>query len=396
MKGGKLLPIKVCQITTVHHWNDTRIFWRECRSLRKAGYAVTLIAPHHANERIEGIDIVAIPKTKNRLKRCLLIGAKVFLLALKQRAEIYHFHDPEFLPWALLLKFLSRKPVVYDAHEDYPEEIPCRSSLSRKFKFLLTPLLKFILEFIPSRLSDLLVFPTYSLQQKVKGGRSIVLLNLPTTESFKDRLAPIPWEQRQYDIVHFGNLIPSRAKFMLEIAKCLKKVGVNFKWLFVGIPPKIAYWILANEDEKFIEEHFHFITGWVPLDKAIRLVKNSRIGFNYFPFEQRFLVVLPVKVLDYMMTGLPVVSTALPELKRLLPAGCAILVDSEEPLPYALAIKHLLQNPSEAMKMGENGKKLILEKLNWEMSEEKKLLESYQALLHKKTNGRMGGALENE
>jgi len=325
----------------------------------------------------------------------LLIGAKVFLLALKQRAEIYHFHDPEFLPWALLLKFLTRKSVVYDVHEDYPEKIPCRSSLSRKFKFLLTPLLKFILEYLPSRLCDLLVFTTYSHQQKVNG-RSIVLLNLPTAKDFINSLPSIPWEQRQYDIVHFGGLTLPRAQLMLQIAKFLDKEGLSIRWLLVGVPPKVSNWMMESEDKKFIEKHFNILSGWVPIDKAIPLLRNSRIGFNYRPLEKQFFLMLPVKVFEYMMMGLPVVSTALPELKRLLPAGCAILVDSEEPLPYALAIKHLLQNPSEAMKMGENGRKLILEKLNWEMSEEKKLLESYQALLHRKTNGRMGGALENE
>ncbi|MCS7234356.1 MAG: hypothetical protein NZ900_09720, partial [Synergistetes bacterium] len=222
-----------------------------------------LIAPHQRNETVQGVKIVALPKTKNRLKRMFIVGAKAFLLALQQRAEIYHFHDPEFLPWAFLLKCIRRRAIIYDIHEDFPEFIPRRSPKLRKFSFLLTPSLRFLLEFFPSLFCDLLVLPTYSLQKKVNKNNSVVLLNLPTLFDFKNSSYSLHWYEKQYDIIHVGTLSVSRFQFMLRVAKYLKEQGVKFKWLFIGAPSSLRSWIAANKDKEFIDKHFQLL-DWLP------------------------------------------------------------------------------------------------------------------------------------
>lgn len=40
-------------MTSVHALNDTRIFIKECKTLRDAGYDVTLIVQHDKNEIID-------------------------------------------------------------------------------------------------------------------------------------------------------------------------------------------------------------------------------------------------------------------------------------------------------------------------------------------------------
>ena len=46
----------------------------------------------------------------------------------------------------------------------------------------------------------------------------------------------------------------------------------------------------------------------------------------------------------------------------------------------AKAAEYLIEHPKEAKKMGENGRKAVLEKYNWEV-EGMKLLDLYQRLL---------------
>ena len=41
---------KVCHITTVHRPFDTRIFYKECISLAKAGFEVYLVTTHDKDE----------------------------------------------------------------------------------------------------------------------------------------------------------------------------------------------------------------------------------------------------------------------------------------------------------------------------------------------------------
>ena len=66
--------------------------------------------------------------------------------------------------------------------------------------------------------------------------------------------------------------------------------------------------------------------------------------------------------------------------KLIVDIGCGIPVDPTNPEEIAKAIEYLIEHPEEAKQMGENGRKAVLEKYNWE-HEEKKLLRIYEELL---------------
>ena len=375
------MPKKVCHITTVHPPFDVRIFYKECRTLSQNGYDVTLIAQHDRDEIVDGIKIVPLPKVRSRLQRFLGLDILAFWKAMKQRAYIYHFHDPELIPWMLMLKLISKSKVVYDMHEYYSEVIIDRSRWLRKFSFL-KGILKIFLEYLPSSFFDLIVFPTFSLEKEIKlSSRSLTLINLPSLQdvSIISEIS-IPWNQKKYDIIHVGTISPSRMRFMLEVARYLDLDMVKFKWLFVGVSKDTIRWTLKNYDNKFIERHF-ILLGKIPYVEVFKYLRDSRIGFNYHPFEKRFLVSIPMKIFEYMMAGLPVVTTELPELKRLLGDESVIFIRAQQPQDYALALLKLLKNPTEATRIGSMSRDLIFNKLNWELSERDKLLNAYKNLL---------------
>ena len=56
---------KVCILTSVHPALDIRIFQKEAKSLAKE-YDVSLIAQHDKSEIVDGVQIIALPKEKNR------------------------------------------------------------------------------------------------------------------------------------------------------------------------------------------------------------------------------------------------------------------------------------------------------------------------------------------
>ena len=103
------MSVKICILTTVHPPFDIRIFHKEAKSLVKFGYDVTLIAQNNRNEVVDRIKIIALPKPKNRSMRILGLTWRVFYLALRQHADIYHFHDTELMPIGILLKLKGKK-----------------------------------------------------------------------------------------------------------------------------------------------------------------------------------------------------------------------------------------------------------------------------------------------
>src|SRR6185437_4142964 len=46
----------------------------------------------------------------------------IYRVALAERADIYHFHDPELMLLGLMLR-LHGKEVIFDVHEDIPRDI---------------------------------------------------------------------------------------------------------------------------------------------------------------------------------------------------------------------------------------------------------------------------------
>ncbi|MBO7180003.1 MAG: glycosyltransferase, partial [Bacteroidales bacterium] len=111
---------KVVHITVVHRRYDSRIFYKECLSLCKAGYDVSLIvADGLGDEEKEGVKIIDIGKAEaSRIKRMILTTRKAVKVALELNADIYHFHDPDLL--SASLKLLKKGKVIFDSHEDFP------------------------------------------------------------------------------------------------------------------------------------------------------------------------------------------------------------------------------------------------------------------------------------
>ena len=113
---------KVRHLTSVHAIGDNRIFYRECKSLADAGHDVALIVGHPPTGPVAGVPVIGVGPPRNRLDRATRVVWKVFRAARRERAEIYHLHDPELLWAGLLLKLLGHR-VVYDVHEDAPKQI---------------------------------------------------------------------------------------------------------------------------------------------------------------------------------------------------------------------------------------------------------------------------------
>ena len=131
--GGGGAGVRVCHLTSVHIPLDTRIFEKECQSLVAAGYDVHLVAPATESTRMRGVTIAAVPRARGRLSRALVTTTRVLVQALRARAHIYHFHDPELIPVGVVLRMLG-KHVVYDAHEDVPADILDKPYLPRWLK----------------------------------------------------------------------------------------------------------------------------------------------------------------------------------------------------------------------------------------------------------------------
>jgi hypothetical protein len=107
-------------------WNDNRIFNKMCRSLARQGMKFHLVAVMDSKydmKETDGVILHAVNKPHNRRERFLKTTPSVLKKARLLEGDLYHFHDPEFLPYITKFRMQVKKPVVYDVHEDYPAAI---------------------------------------------------------------------------------------------------------------------------------------------------------------------------------------------------------------------------------------------------------------------------------
>jgi len=379
---------RICHITTVHPPFDDRIFHKECRTLAKEGYKVYLIAKHDKEETVEGVNIIPIPEAKNRMQRIILLSIKALSNALNLKADVYHFHDPELLPVGVLLKLLTGKKIIYDVHEDYSKQILSKYYISRIMRKSISYLIK-MLEHISSLFFDGIVTATDDILRNFSyHKRAISVRNFPIIENFPDVKKINSDKKDVFNLIYIGGLTEERGIIQMVQSLEFAKSNKQLKLILCGEfdPPDLEVKVRSLKGFEKVE-----YLGWVDHKKISELLTKTDAGIVCLHPIPNYLTSLPVKLFEYMLAGLPVIASNFPLWKEIVEGNnCGICVNPLDPKDIAEAIKYLIEHPDEERKMGENGRKAVLEKYNWQ-KEGEKLIELYEKLLGERKIRKQGG-----
>jgi len=365
---------RVCILTSVHPPFDARIFHKQAKTLVKAGYDVTLIAQHDKDEVIDGIRIIALPRPRNRLWR--MLGTwRVFRLALRQKADIYHIHDPELLPAGLLLKLVIRGKVIYDVHEDYGKQILSKQYLPKNTRRLIARFVNLI-EKSAVKFFDTIIAVTDDIMKDFSyHKRAVLVRNFPILSAFS-KMEKNTNSGNVFSVIYAGGI--SEVRGISEIVEAMSYLdsAKNVRLVLCGKFEPENY-----QDEIRILKGAEMVEclGWLESEEVWQKETDANAGIVCLHPTERYR--LPVKLFEYMAAGLPVIASDFPVWKGIVEGNnCGLTVNPLDPKEIAGAIEFLFDHPSEAKKMGENGRKAVLEKYNWEV-ESRKLLELYSRLI---------------
>ena len=200
----------VCILSSVHSALDNRVFYREAQSLRNAGYTVTLIAVYPSSITKNGVKIIGLPQVP-RWQRPRLWW-RLMHIALAEKADIYHFHDPELLlvtPW---LRWYTGKPTIYDIHEVYADFLRVKDYMPTWIRNPTAFIFRW-LEPLLARLQSALIFSDGEI---AKNFRNInlpkeTLYNFPSITFVKQGIAQTNnYATRSPIVLHLGGLERNR------------------------------------------------------------------------------------------------------------------------------------------------------------------------------------------
>lgn len=384
--------IKICHVTSAHKRYDTRIFQKECTSLSNMGYEVYLLVNDEIeDEMIKGVKIISTKfMPRNRLERFVKTKKNMLEIAIKLRADVYHFHDPDLIGLALTLK--KRRPsvnIIFDSHEDVPAQI-----LEKKWlpMLLRKPVSKLFEIYQKNKLPrfDYLIGVTPHLVKKLKkiNNKTEMITNYPLLDKSIDALNQKSFVSTKKEQICFAGGISRQWNHDIAIQSL---AGLDIRYVLCG----------SFENENYFE-YLKKIDGWnkvdylgkIPFEEVQDIYKSSKIGLallSYQPntdYKQGTLG--NTKIFEYMQAGIPLICTDFVLWEKIVKKyHCGICVNPLKQDEVANAVQYLIENPDEADKMGNNGKKLVREKFNWNQ-EEKKLFYIYEELIRetKRETGR--------
>jgi len=370
--------VKVSILTSVHLPFDGRIFHKEAKTLARAGYEVVLIAPVSKEEVVDGVRILPLPKPRNRFERMTKVMWKLLRLAVKEDADVYHFHDPELMLVGLVLKLLGKR-TIWDVHEHYPNSILDKYWISKGLRHSISKLFD-LFERIVVPFFDYVIYTTPVVGERYKkmNVQAERIENYPIVE-----LSNTFEKNPQKNVIYLGGM--SKIRGIIELITAFGLVAKNhpeWKLCLVGkaSPPSFEKEIKKSISKSNLCENIDLVP-WVPYEEKERLSSQASIGvITYLPYSNN-ISCLPNKLFDYMLVGLPVVVSTFPLYKEIINKDkCGLTVDPSNPEEIAKAVTYLIEHPDEARKMGENGTRAVREKYNWG-NESKKLLGIYEEVL---------------
>jgi len=368
---------KVCVMTDVHWILDNRIN-KEIRTLVKAGYDVSYVAPATAeevkkfNELNPDVKVFPINRYESRRKRMTKGVKEAYKAALSTGAEIYHFHDPELIRVGILLKLRGKK-VIYDVHENYHSVL-----ISRRKSKILGFLLKVgyvFFEKIANSFFDGIVVVTPNVKNYFSERKTIILPNYPELSVF-EKMNGKKSKSERVEFIYIGGISIQRGiKEMVEAtAKAYKEC--NLKLVVIGKS-------IDEESKEYLElkEDYFTYQKQLPHEEALKVAMLADVGMIVLHPTQNHLNSSPVKLFEYMALGLPVIASNFPKWHEYMDeANCAVYVDPMNVEDIAEKMIFLAKNRKLAQEMGERGKKLVFEKYNWKKVE-KRLIDLYKKVV---------------
>lgn len=350
---------------------DTRTY-NLYKSLKDYGHQVKFngfdwLTPGFETSETDDIKVEKLVKGKFSLLFYLQFGLKLFSRLMKQKSDIYFASDLYSLPFCTIAAKIKGKKVFYDAREVYTE-IPALNS-----KKIVKKLVK-IIEGHYIKKCDYIVttgqLDSDYIENLYKLDKTDVLRNLPLPVY---DIKPVDYKTK-FKNFNDGKIILYQGIIVLgrgieTYFEVLKKYEKSYLVLLGGGEDEDYYKNMAAEMN--ISDKVYF-AGKISQNELLNYTAGADIGLSLIDnLSKNNYYALPNKLFEYIMAGIPVIVSDMPQMKKIVDefkVGKVISDGSSEELIDV--IKNWEQNPDD-YKLAAKNCKPAADELNWNKEFEK-------------------------
>jgi len=367
-------PPDIVHVSSAHPWTDNRVHLREAAGAAQAGYRVRLVAVESDVTAGEtGVEVVTIPRRRRRA-RMTISSAQAVWLALRSRARVCHLHDPE-LVWAVPVLRAAGRRVVFDAHEDLPDQVVSKAYVSARLARPARAVARAVVALVST--ADRVVAATETIALAYPAGTTVLVRNYPRLRA--EEAAALDASRRAPVVAYVGALTANRGSAALAGLTRSREFPPGWRLEMAGhvsAPEAAELTVRPRTDDLPLVFH-----GRLAPDATRDLLLQARVGLVVFEPTAAHLNSLPTKLFEYMAAGLAVVVSDFPLWRRLLEhLDCATFVDPADVDAVARAVAAYHDDPDLLDRHGRNGRRAALETFSWD-GEERALLGLYDDLI---------------
>jgi glycosyltransferase involved in cell wall biosynthesis len=370
--------MKITHLSSAHPPDDNRIF-KMCRSTAHAGRQVSFVVPTDRDSVVDGVAIKAVPLVSTRWKRMLFTTWRVYRRAVQERADIYQFHDPELIPVGLALRFLGKGEVIYDIHENVPDQILGKSYIPRGLRKLISVAYDRFERYCARKLSAI-VTANEDINERFDqiGDRVIAVHNYADNDEFRDVLEN---EDLRYESGLIFHCAPCERTSFPAVLRAFELLSdqPGIKLVVTGCTAseaRAAGQLIQQSGCQRIE-----VLGFLPRNELAKVYAQCAVSIVLYNEPHNHSSIRSNRFYESLGGAAPVIVPDFPEWRMVVESiGCGLTANPTDPQAIADALRYLLTHPREAAAMGRRGRRAFQKEFDW-TRENDKLLQFYDVLV---------------
>jgi glycosyltransferase involved in cell wall biosynthesis len=207
--------------------------------------------------------------------------------------------------------------------------------------------------------------------------RMVVVRNYPRLDELEG-IAAVPFASRAREVLYIGAVSQTRGAF--EIVEGFRQVprALDAELIVAGpcVPAELARKLEERAGHSPVR-----VLGRRTRSEVRGLLSRARVGMVTLLPTRSYLESLPVKLFEYMASGIPVVASDFPAWREIVDeSNCGILVDPTDSTAVGMAMTWLLSHPEESEQMGRRGAAAVRSRYHWN-TQAAVLVDFYRRLL---------------
>jgi len=372
-------------VAYTEYQHDARVR-REAEALAHTGrYQVSILVlktgERPLTSEIAGVRVVEVNQAKysggNKLfyissyfqffSRCLSVCTWLFL---KGRVDFIHVHNmPDFLVFAAILPRAFNCRLILDIHDSMPETYLSKFSRQNSVPFKLLCLEEQASAAIAHRVvcvnhvqKDVLV------RRGIRSEKVTITMNIPDPALFPVNGNPGVAVRKNgvFRMVYHGTIakrlgVDLAVRAVAQLSPVIP--GIEFHlWSAAGAAMDS---IESLATELNVASRVHLLRGGIPLERLANELKIMNLGIVSNRKEVATELMLPVKMLEYIALGIPVVAPKLKCIRYYFSEAMVTYFEPENVESMASAILALYQDPERRLEQARLAK-AFLDHYNWD------------------------------